>query len=56
MAASRPRSRPVRSKRCLLRLDGLDVSAVAVCLLNSYVNPAHELMLAEYIWRVPVRR
>ena len=35
----------------LQRIDGLDVSAVAVCLLNSYVNPAHEQILADHLAR-----
>src|SRR5580765_4003625 len=29
------------------KLDGLDVATVAVCLLNSYVNPAHERVVAD---------
>ena len=31
------------------RLDGLDVASVAVCLLNSYVNPEHESRIAEHL-------
>src|SRR5262245_7635607 len=33
------------------RLDALDVTTVAVCLLNSYVNAAHESAIAEYLAR-----
>src|SRR5262249_18047847 len=33
------------------RLDGLDVETVALCLLNAYVNPAHELAIAEHLAR-----
>lgn len=33
----------------LARLDALGAEAVAVCLLHSYVNPAHERRLAELI-------
>jgi N-methylhydantoinase A len=31
------------------KLDRLQVASVAVCLLNSYVNPTHELQVAEYL-------
>jgi N-methylhydantoinase A/oxoprolinase/acetone carboxylase beta subunit len=31
------------------RLDGLDIASVAVCLLNSYVNPQHERRIAEHL-------
>jgi N-methylhydantoinase A/oxoprolinase/acetone carboxylase beta subunit len=31
------------------QIERLEVSCVAVCLLNSYVNPAHELQIAEYL-------
>ena len=34
------------------RLDTLDVATVAVCLLNSYVNPQHETRIAEHLARV----
>ena len=34
------------------RLDTLDVATVAVCLLNSYVNPRHETRIAEHLARV----
>jgi len=33
------------------RLDRLDVTTVAVCLLNSYVNPRHETRIAEHLAR-----
>jgi N-methylhydantoinase A/oxoprolinase/acetone carboxylase beta subunit len=33
------------------KLDGLDVEAVALCLLNAYVNPAHELAIADHLAR-----
>jgi N-methylhydantoinase A len=33
------------------RLDTLDVATVAVCLLNSYVNPQHETRIAEHLAR-----
>ena len=33
------------------KLDALDVTTVAVCLLNSYVNATHEGALAEYLAR-----
>src|SRR5262245_13610561 len=31
------------------RLDTLDVETVALCLLNAYVNPEHELAIADYL-------
>jgi N-methylhydantoinase A len=33
------------------RVDGLGVAAVAVCLLNSYLNPEHERRIAEHLSR-----
>jgi N-methylhydantoinase A len=35
--------------RLIEKLDRLQVASVAVCLLNSYVNPTHELQVAEYL-------
>jgi N-methylhydantoinase A len=35
--------------RLIEKLDRLQVASVAVCLLNSYVNPKHELQVAEYL-------
>jgi len=35
--------------RLIERLDALGAEAVAICLLHSYVNPAHERLLAERI-------
>ncbi len=34
------------------KLDTLDAATVAVCLLNAYVNPQHELRIAEHLDRV----
>jgi N-methylhydantoinase A/oxoprolinase/acetone carboxylase beta subunit len=34
-----------------VRLDSLDVEAVALCLLNAYVNPGHEIAIADYLAR-----
>jgi N-methylhydantoinase A/oxoprolinase/acetone carboxylase beta subunit len=31
------------------KLDELDVSTVAICLLNAYINPKHEYRIAEYL-------
>jgi len=33
------------------KLDRLDVATIAVCLLNSYVNPRHEARIAEHLAR-----
>jgi N-methylhydantoinase A len=33
------------------RLDGLDIETVALCLLNAYINPEHELAIADYLAR-----
>jgi N-methylhydantoinase A len=33
------------------KLDGLDIASVALCLLNAYVNPEHELRIADYLAR-----
>jgi N-methylhydantoinase A/oxoprolinase/acetone carboxylase beta subunit len=33
------------------KLDRLDVATVAICLLNSYVNPRHETRIAEHLAR-----
>jgi N-methylhydantoinase A/oxoprolinase/acetone carboxylase beta subunit len=33
------------------RLDRLDVETVALCLLNAYVNPEHEIAIADYLAR-----
>jgi N-methylhydantoinase A/oxoprolinase/acetone carboxylase beta subunit len=33
------------------KLDSLDVETVALCLLNAYVNPEHELRLADHLAR-----
>ena len=33
------------------RLDSLDVETVALCLLNAYVNPEHELSIADHLAR-----
>ena len=33
------------------KLDRLDVATVAVCLLNAYLNPAHELKIADFLAR-----
>ena len=35
--------------RLVEKLDRLHVASVAVCLMNSYVNPQHELQVAEYL-------
>jgi N-methylhydantoinase A len=32
-------------------LDGLDIASVALCLLNAYINPEHELTIAGYLAR-----
>jgi N-methylhydantoinase A len=34
------------------RLDRLDVSTVAICLLNAYLNPEHENRIADYLGNV----
>jgi N-methylhydantoinase A len=31
------------------RLDSLDIETVALCLLNAYINPEHELRIADYL-------
>ena len=36
-------------EQLIRKLDGLDVIAVAICLLNSYLNPRHESAIAEAI-------
>jgi N-methylhydantoinase A len=36
-------------ERLIKKLDRLDVMTVAVCLLNSYLNPRHEIAIAEAI-------
>jgi N-methylhydantoinase A len=33
------------------KLDGLEVEAVALCLLNAYANPEHEVSVADYLAR-----
>jgi N-methylhydantoinase A/oxoprolinase/acetone carboxylase beta subunit len=33
------------------RLDSLDVETVALCLLNAYINPVHELAIADHLAR-----
>src|SRR5262245_47338888 len=33
------------------KLDSLDVETAALCLLNAYVNPTHELAIADYLAR-----
>jgi N-methylhydantoinase A/oxoprolinase/acetone carboxylase beta subunit len=38
-------------ERLVARLDDLDVESVALCLLNAYVNPEHELAIADYLAR-----
>src|SRR5262249_22360512 len=36
-------------ERLIIKLDELDVATIAICLLNSYLNPRHESMIAEAI-------
>ena len=36
-------------EQLIQKLDGLEVMAVAICLLNSYLNPRHESAIAEAI-------
>jgi N-methylhydantoinase A len=38
-------------EQLIQKLDGLEVMAVAICLLNSYLNPRHENAIAEAIAR-----
>ncbi|HEX6000461.1 MAG TPA: hydantoinase/oxoprolinase family protein [Hyphomicrobiaceae bacterium] len=38
-------------KALAAQLDSLDVETVALCLLNAYVNPEHELRIAEHLAR-----
>ncbi len=40
---------PDEARRIVRTLPGLGIESVAVCLLNSFENPAHELMLLEII-------
>ncbi len=42
---------PEEAKRVVRELAAMQVESVAVCLLNSFENPAHELMLEEIIKR-----
>ena len=43
---------PADAERAVRRLLDEGVEAIAVCLLNSFVNPAHELAIAETIRRM----
>jgi N-methylhydantoinase A/oxoprolinase/acetone carboxylase beta subunit len=40
---------PEEARRIVAALPGLGIESVAVCLLNSFENPTHELMLQEII-------
>ena len=40
---------PAEAERAVKRLLGEGVEAIAVCLLNSFTNPTHELMIKEII-------
>jgi N-methylhydantoinase A len=46
---------PEEAERAVRALLAQDIDAVAVCLLWSFLNPAHELMLAETIARLAPR-
>jgi len=40
---------PEEAKQVVLSLLGMGVESIAICLLNSFENPAHELMIKEII-------